>query len=347
MNLDNFTVKGDCFFSVDEKNAIHDTSFYSLYIGLEQYFKTYNRVWFDLRKNDRSNVNRINQTIQNNDRYIKSYVDIAIHIQHFFELEVKRILRKLHPLFPDEIKDPILLNKLLNNIILSEEEISNVRSLEFSEAFSRLKKLVVKGIISDRVAVLFVNNEKLLTTFATMRNSIMHRGIKILNYCSLDDLFSQNLFPLLLDLLNEPEYAEYKTEYDNLGIVSSIQDIVSEGSKSPVDYSRIAHLKEIARCKYILDSKLCFSSENETDIVDTLVCKQISFNQATLLDDVCPCCGKKAVLAFHEVQRVDIEELGDETSIECGYQTLMVPTYLDYYQCQWCDYTCTDFIVFS
>ena len=88
-------------------------------------------------------------------------MNIAIHIQHFFELEIKRLLEKEHVLFAVEDKgNPIILNKLLKNISLSSEDMKNLKSVEFSEAIDRLKKLVEYGILTDEVSVLFVKNYK-------------------------------------------------------------------------------------------------------------------------------------------------------------------------------------------
>ncbi len=70
-------------------------------------------------------------------------MNIAIHIQHFFELETKKTFRKKeHVLFAvDDKGDPIILNKLLKNISLNSEDTKNLKSVEFSEAIDRLKKV--------------------------------------------------------------------------------------------------------------------------------------------------------------------------------------------------------------
>ena len=49
---------------------------------------------------ERDDKERINYKVyENSTSYIKNYLNIAIHIQHFFELETKRLLENEHVLF--------------------------------------------------------------------------------------------------------------------------------------------------------------------------------------------------------------------------------------------------------
>ena len=94
------------------------------------------------------------------------------------------------------------MNKLLKNISLNSEDTKNLKSVEFSEAIDRLKKLVENGILTDEVAILFVSNYKLLKALNNLRNTIIHRGKRIMKYCELDDFFSQYVLPFVRDVLN-------------------------------------------------------------------------------------------------------------------------------------------------
>ena len=160
MNIDK--ILSDEYYTFLENN--HNVAFYSLSIGLEEYFETYHQVCVYLSEYERDDKEKINYKAEKNGiGYIKSYLNIAIHIQHFFELETKRLLEKEHVLFAvDDKGDPIILNKLLKNISLNSEDTKNLKSVEFSEAIDRLKKLVENGILTDEVAILFVSNYKLL-----------------------------------------------------------------------------------------------------------------------------------------------------------------------------------------
>lgn len=117
MNIDK--ILSDEYYTFLEDN--HNVAFYSLAIGLEEYFETYHQVCVYLSKYERDNKEKINYEVEKNSvGYIKCYLNIAIHIQHFFELEIKRLLEKEHVLFAVEDKgNPIILNKLLKNISLS------------------------------------------------------------------------------------------------------------------------------------------------------------------------------------------------------------------------------------
>lgn len=178
MNIDK--ILSDEYYTFLENN--HNVAFYSLSIGLEEYFETYHQVCVYLSEYERDDKEKINYKAEKNGiGYIKSYLNIAIHIQHFFELETKRLLEKEHVLFAvDDKGDPIILNKLLKNISLNSEDTKNLKSVEFSEAIDRLKKLVENGILTDEVAILFVSNYKLLKALNNLRNTIIHRGKNVI-----------------------------------------------------------------------------------------------------------------------------------------------------------------------
>ena len=95
MNIDK--ILSDEYYTFLENN--HNVAFYSLSIGLEEYFETYHQVCVYLSEYERDDKEKINYKAEKNGiGYIKSYLNIAIHIQHFFELETKRLLEK-EPLF--------------------------------------------------------------------------------------------------------------------------------------------------------------------------------------------------------------------------------------------------------
>ena len=105
MNIDK--ILSDEYYTFLENN--HNVAFYSLSIGLEEYFETYHQVCVYLSEYERDDKEKINYKAEKNGiGYIKSYLNIAIHIQHFFELETKRLLEKEHVLFAvDDKGDPI------------------------------------------------------------------------------------------------------------------------------------------------------------------------------------------------------------------------------------------------
>lgn len=235
MNIDK--ILSDEYYTFLENN--HNVAFYSLSIGLEEYFETYHQVCVYLSEYERDDKEKINYKAEKNGiGYIKSYLNIAIHIQHFFELETKRLLEKEHVLFAvDDKGDPIILNKLLKNISLNSEDTKNLKSVEFSEAIDRLKKLVENGILTDEVAILFVSNYKLLKALNNLRNTIIHRGKRIMKYCELDDFFSQYVLPFVRDVINCHYYRWHLNQLKSKGVYDSICKIIDEGKKATISYS--------------------------------------------------------------------------------------------------------------
>ena len=85
MNIDNILDNEHWMFLEDNT----DVAYYSLTIGLDEFFSTYHAIYLKLKAFDKSNRNYINEHTKDSTSYIKCYLNIAIHIQHFFELETK------------------------------------------------------------------------------------------------------------------------------------------------------------------------------------------------------------------------------------------------------------------
>lgn len=86
MNLGNIQQSNDDFYDISVVNTDKDAAYYSLLIGIRAYFTTYHNVAMNLRRFQKDDERRINDAAQENNNYIESYINIAIHIQHFFEL---------------------------------------------------------------------------------------------------------------------------------------------------------------------------------------------------------------------------------------------------------------------
>ena len=344
MNIDK--ILSDEYYTFLENN--HNVAFYSLSIGLEEYFETYHQVCVYLSEYERDDKEKINYKAEKNGiGYIKSYLNIAIHIQHFFELETKRLLEKEHVLFAvDDKGDPIILNKLLKNISLNSEDTKNLKSVEFSEAIDRLKKLVENGILTDEVAILFVSNYKLLKALNNLRNTIIHRGKRIMKYCELDDFFSQYVLPFVRDVLNCHYYRWHLNQIKSKGVYDSICKIIDEGKKATISYSKIAFQKELARCNlFDYKSNIQKGKEKEENI-KRIIARRLSphLDERYIKDAKCPCCDNKTIFSGRDVIGFDIDELGDETSTVGGFQIIHVPIYAEYTECGLCGFTYNDFI---
>lgn len=343
MNINNILNDEYFTFLGDNKNV----AFYSLSIGLEEYFETYHRVCIMLSQFHRGDKAYINEKTKGMPRYVKSYLNIAIHIQHFFELETKRLLENENILFSvDDKGDPLILNKLLKNQELSEDDTKSLKSVEFSEAITRLKKLVNNGVITDEVAVLFATNDKLLKALNKLRNTIIHRGKRIMLYCELDELFSQNILPLVKEVLNCQHYHWCLSEYKQTGIYDSICKIIDEGKKNSLNYPAIAYEKELARCRLIVNKNNIEKGTEDKGYIAKIIARRLQpfVEEVYMKDKKCPCCENYTMFQGREFIGYDIDELGDEYSSVGGFQIIHVPEYAEYNECGLCGFLYTSFL---
>lgn len=347
MNI-NKIQQNDNFYFVKKDDNAKDAAFYSLIIGIKAYLKTYSAVAMNLRSYY-DDEKWINHAAQENDQYIECYLDVAIHIQHFFELEIKRILESKHVLFAVDTKgDPIITYKLLHDKELKSEDTVKLKSIEFSDALIRLIKLVKNEILDDQIAKILANNKELLNVLNFLRNTTLHRGHRIMKYCSLDMLFVQNLLPLIKELLEQPYYNLYKIFLCDCGAYKIMEDIILEGNKTEIDYAQIALLKEIGRCKLELKNRPKLDESEDKEYIEKTVEKKMRYN----CDDVeqtekkCPCCQYKTIFKGRGLMGYDLDELGDEMGNGAGFQIIHVPDYEKYYECAWCGFRVSSFIEF-
>lgn len=347
MNLGNIQQSNEDFYIISGVNSDRDAAYYSLLIGIRAYFTTYHNVAMSLRRFQRGDERWINGAAQENNDYIESYINIAIHIQHFFELEIKRILEDEHVLFAVDSKgDPLITYKLLHNMLLQHEDTEKLKSIEFSDALSRLKKLVENNFIDDEVAKIFVAHEQLLKVINFLRNTTLHRGHRFMKYCSLDRLFAQNLLPFINEIINQPYYVLYKYSYDNSGIYEIIEKIILEGKKDDFDYAQIAFLKEVGRCKLKLDSLPKWDETDDKDHIEKIIEKKMLYsgNDVAKTEKKCPCCQYNTIFEGRELVGVDIDELGDEMGNGAGFRVIHIPDYEGYFECALCGFKISTFV---
>lgn len=266
MNLDKILDNNEYWTRLEDSKNV---AYYSLVIVIDEYFTTYHSIYLQLNSCSGNNRNYINSDTKEVVAYIRCYLNIAIHIQHFFELETKRILENEHLLYAvDDKGDPIILSKLINNESLDATLLAKLKSVEFSEAISRLKKLVDNGVINDSVATIFVRNYKLLTALNQLRNTIIHRGKRIMKYCDLDDFFATNLLPVIKEVIECDYYKSILFAFKEYGYYDAMCEIIKEGQKSTPDYSKIAYEKELAHA-----SRMPNNRTNSCQITEKLFAK--------------------------------------------------------------------------
>lgn len=340
--------KKDNFYFLSGNETDKNSAYYSFLIGIEAYLKTYSTVAMSLSEY-MDEEEYINCAAQENDKYIECFINIAIHIQHFFELEIKKILENEHVLFSVDAKgDPIITYKLLHNEELKFEDTEKLKSIEFSDALNRLTKLVNNNIIDNEVAKIFVTNKELLSAMNFLRNTTLHRGRRFMKYCFLDMLFAQNLLPLIKEILEKTYYIQYKKFLVDCGVYEIIDKIILEGNKSNLDYSQIALLKEIGRCKLELVSKPKLDEIRDKEYIEKIIEKKIFYNcdDAIKTSQRCPCCQYNTVFVGREFMGYDIDELGDEMGNGAGFQIIHVPNFEEYHECAWCGFKVSSFIDF-
>lgn len=340
MNLDNI-LQDDHWMFIDDSRTI---SFYSLEIGLESYFSTYYSSYRDLPNYTTDDKCLINSRTYESEDYIKCYMNIAIHIQHFFELETKRILEEMHPLYSlDNRGDPLLLYSILNGLELNNDIMKKYKSVEFSEAIDRLGKLVNKNIITDQVGVLFVDNIKLLKALNHLRNTISHRGKRIMQYCDLDEFFTSHLLPFIKTVLECDFYKDILSNYKINGFYDAIDKLIKEGNKTTYDYSQIALIKEIARCKkHMRPDEIESAKEDIEKKIRRRI--ELSVDGGHLEGEKCPCCNNESLFLERDFIGYEYDELGDEMSPTGGFQIIKIPEFFCYTQCVLCGFTYSDFI---
>ena len=139
-----------------------------------------------------------------------------------------------------------------------EQELAYSFHLGSDKNKSKLAKKVAKenGILTDEVAILFVSNYKLLKALNNLRNTIIHRGKRIMKYCELDDFFSQYVLPFVRDVLNCHYYRWHLNQLKSKGVYDSICKIIDEGNKATISYSKIAFQKELFHeCSFLYRKK--------------------------------------------------------------------------------------------
>mgnify|MGYP000671435205 CR=1 FL=1 len=136
MNIDAIQKDG---FSINEaRSKIQNIAFISLRIALRSYFRTYQSLGYNIRFLDNESFDVDVKNAKYNMKYIEDFCIAITNFQLFVELVIKDILSKVHPLLAiDAAKKHDLLFDLLRGSKPSEEELQQIKQLEFSEVFNR------------------------------------------------------------------------------------------------------------------------------------------------------------------------------------------------------------------
>jgi hypothetical protein len=139
-----------------------------------------------------------------NNGYYELYAEVITHFHHFIELTLKDILRKVNPLFPCKISNPIYAQIKNGNQVPIPSPLP--QTIEFSETLSRTLKLIEIGMLDPNPFQFIKQNQILLEKLNFLRNRLTHRGTFVLSYPVLDNLMGKYLLPFVIQLASIPNY---------------------------------------------------------------------------------------------------------------------------------------------
>lgn len=133
--------------------------------------------------------------------YIIDSSDAIIHFQHFLELFLKDILLDVSQLMVyDPNRNPELLYKMATGVKVSDEELTGIKYVEFSDAIKRVKMMLKKGYLDAKYSFIDEDALDMMECVNTLRNKIAHRGAFVLRYKALDELFGAHLLPFVVNI---------------------------------------------------------------------------------------------------------------------------------------------------
>jgi len=296
-------------FFVDEKTRIKHVAALSLRTALKAYAATYSTMRLHISQLDDEIDPDVTDMIHNL-AYCETAVETIIHFQHFAELVCKDILSNIHPLMADETsRNAVVLYKLLKNEKLSEQEDSQVRLIEFTDALDRVVQLNRQSLTVDPAAELFAKGASWLRQVNKLRNRSWHRGRFILHCDALDTLMGCYILPFIQSLLEVEPYnrmvrqARYKVLSSG---IDPFQEIIKRYQMPSVDKGAIAFLKEMARAAYEspLSTGKYAKMFNEEPQAKAEVLTRSQEREAAGIRK-CSVCGLQTLLLFDDVAEFD------------------------------------------
>ena len=289
-------------------------AFLSLKTALHAYFETYRATYEGFSNPLKFDDTTLRSEFES-DLYKTLYFTTITHFQNFFELILKDSLRRIDELFAVKWNEKFTAS--LYRKIKNKELCFNVicQSIEFTEALKRLKIIQKENPKEDVVKkidfLLVKENAETLNLLNDLRNRIWHRGLYYLFYPKLDCFICGKIFPLVKQVTDLDWYTENKEWiYKNLACdIDPINSLISEISKRPINYEKIALLKEMGRAAYHnpiirLDDN-CSPIERAFKVncnYETMkyVNAKVSTARNEFLSEVydCPVCGQNTFLKY-------------------------------------------------
>ena len=245
----------DRFYVKDTQGRLFDNMAYgSLRASFMSYFRTAEDMELYIKRlhhNDKLTDEKIKSL--HNGNYIMDSCDAVLHFQHFIELFLKDILSDISEfLVYDSSKHIDILYKMSQSIALSEEEKSKIYVIECSDAIKRIEYLQKEGKLPAIYKFIDSQAIALMKRVNELRNSIAHRGARILAYEDLDILFAYYLIPFAKQVSALPSFRDVLSWGLNINAssINPYDDIETEFRKPNPDTYKVAILKRLASSAY-------------------------------------------------------------------------------------------------
>ena len=243
----------DGFKMQEIRENVNSLAIISLKTALKAYFSTYKSTKDNGNMMDSKEMEQKDKYY--NREYIESYSETIVHLQHFFELVLKDILRKKNEMLALRIdtQHEVFMNLVLGNEI-DQSKIEKINTVEFDTAFKRVQKIIESNEIGEEYNFLTErDNIEALNQLNLMRNRIWHRGSYVLRYKALDLFIGKYIFPIIEKMMSLEGYDRidswWKGSKNRLGI-DPIKEIIIETKCTNPSFDKIAFLKEFGRATY-------------------------------------------------------------------------------------------------
>ncbi|WP_027218296.1 hypothetical protein [Butyrivibrio fibrisolvens] len=349
MDINGFLKKDEYFDVIEDKDQ--GSAYYSLNIALNSYFSTYQIVKNRL-SSETVDPDTINEKVKSLPDFIEASINIWMHLQHFFELEIKRILENKNPLLI--VKYSNETDRYCDNVLdieIKESQFTR-NSIEFSEAENRLIYLYKINQIEPEdidIARILTNHKAELDLINQMRNSTAHRGKRIIKYTVLDELMCTRILPFLNELLELEDYSTYNNMYGSDDKVTDLIKPLIKGEKDEIDYQQIALFKEIARSRPNRNEFGIYGRMSEKDKQTIEQQREIiKIRECDWVEEEfrrCPCCSENALLEVNKEVDREYEEITSDDNEKASIFPNPIPVLgLDRLCCANCGFYVNTFV---
>lgn len=278
-----------------------DFSSFSLRQALLSYFGSYKAVGWQFHIFDSAKeVYRDNESVMT--RYHDAYVESVLHLHHFVELTLKRLLRSRHELLAvDASNRHTILYKLLFQQPITEEDKEGLNTPEFASTLERTCQLIdANGFPSMNLQFIKANREA-LEVLNRLRNRAWHRGTFVLRYRALDTFFGTFALPFVKQLIAETNGGE-SWKYRPLHCkIDPLEEIISETKKPNWDIGKIAFLKELGRAAYQNPIETSWFAKMLDDPEPRVKASALTESKGVPVK-TCPVCGIESLVVYEDYE---------------------------------------------